>query len=137
MNKKGFTLLEILVTLALASLVVSLSVVSTRKATKNTNLRELKKTAKVFAGQVRNCVFVSGGWKLCRKDSCSDTEYIKACDPCYKETSCDGSNATKAKETLQSRLNFKCPAKTECRFYTHTTGDATYFCLRYAKNIKW
>ena len=135
MNKKGFSLLEILVTLALASLVVGLSVVSTRKATKNTNLSELKKSAKVFAGQFRNCVFVSGGWKLCNHSSgtCDDDDTdttnnsIQACDPCTGETSCDGSNATTAKDKLKEKLNFKCPSDTECRFYTHTNDQ--HFCL--------
>ena len=95
----------------------------------------------MFAGQFRNCVFVSGGWERCNHSSgsCNDTDAdtnnnsIQACHPCWDsdtrdiDSSCDGLNAGTAKEKLQEKINFKCPAKTECRF--HATNNNQHFCL--------
>ena len=108
-NQLGLTLLEILVVVALFSILMGISFVSYRTVTKGIKLKTLRQVAELFPNALGNCI-ASSGWEVTRPDGTT-------AEPCT-----DNDSATALK-----KIDYTCPEKAKCTFYHNDTDE--YVCL--------
>ena len=118
MSRSGYTLLEMLIVLGLLSILSSIAVIQYRDSRQDTEKRNLKDSALLYATKIETCISVVGGW----------TKYQGLC----KEVS-PTTPGTLSKQP-SSKLKYTCPSGATCEFwsYDHTTStDDTlrYHCL--------
>ena len=109
-NQVGFTLLEVLIVIALLSILVSISFVGYRTVTKATELKNLKQLSELFPNALGNCI-ASSGWEVTRLDGTT----IKPC-------------------TTIQKIDYVCPEKATCTFHNNDTDK--YVCLNIKKKIR-
>ncbi len=127
-TNKGYTLIEILITLAMISVLSGIAYVSYQGYTLSVAKKDLKLNGKLFVDSVSGCVSVNGDWEI--------TFLTPAGLPgTNKEKPCDthDSNPEKEKGKLQSMLDFTCPPGATC--FTHTNGTTHYTCLEIRKEV--
>ena len=115
-NKKGYTLIEILMVLTLIGIVSGIATVSYRGYNFNIQERDLKLSGKLFANAVKNCIGIVGGWSVIRSDGTTIT-------PCKADDTAE----------LKSKLSFDCPPDATC--YVHTQTSYKYYCLSIQKEV--
>ena len=117
MSKKGFSLIEVLVTLSILGIMTGIATVSYQGYKLDITKRELKNSGMMFATVINTCVRSMGGWQPRQNIF-----------PCKAETT----------EELKSKLNFTCPVGATCDVHTHgnTTADRyRYHCLSIQKEV--
>ena len=135
MNRKaGYTLVEILLTIGILSIISGVAYVSYRGYTLDVNKKDLKLHAELFASAVKNCISISGGWKIELLTPSGESGGAPAY-PCNTHDN----DLDKEKEKLKSMLDFTCPADATCETYTHGNpggGDKfKYHCLSIKKTV--
>ncbi len=115
-NKKGYTLIEILMVLTLIGIVSGIATVSYRGYNFNIQERDLKLSGKLFANAVKNCIGIVGGWSVIRSDGTTIT-------PCKADDTAE----------LKSKLSFTCPPDATCD--VHTQNSYKYYCLSISKTV--
>ena len=131
-NQKGFSLTEIITTLAVAAIIMGVGSVQYGKYVKKTDISNLCDKATLFAVGVRNCIVSSGGWEVKRFSQGTETCKPGESEPCIKMTPC------KATDTagLKKKLNFICPVKDDPKTGEGCSAVATpdYYCLNMKKD---
>ncbi len=79
MNKKGFSLTEILVALGLMGILGSIAVVSYNGFMLSTTKRTLNDSARLFVSAVDLCVKASGGWEVKRYSKTVRGGIVRVC----------------------------------------------------------
>ena len=123
MNKKGFSLTEILVGVGILGILGSIATVSYRGYILDIEKRTLKDSGKLFQVAVDTCIKGMGGWELSRV---SGTPIY----PCKATTTKD----TPTTE-LKDKLNYTCPTKATCEAKANTKDDKPYYCLSIKKEL--
>ena len=106
--------MELLVTVALMSILTGVAVVSVKRQDISQAKKDLKRSSMLFETKVANCVSSSGGWTVTKPDG---TTF----EPCYDTVQAD--NFTK--------LNYNCPAKATCKLHKNNLA----FCLSIERTI--
>ena len=119
----GFSLIEILISLAIMTILAGISTVSYRGYKLNITKKMLKQSGDLFASAVQTCIFNVGGWEYTPATGSPTT-------PCY---------ATSPTE-LQSKLNFTCPVDATCRAWSNLNPSQPldkykYYCLSIEKEV--
>ena len=133
-TNKGYTLVEILVTIGILSIISGVAYVSYQDQVLRASKNDLKIHAELFASSVKNCIAISGGWEI----ELLTTAGEPGGAPDYP---CDthDNDLDKEKENLKSMLDFTCPADATCETYTHGNpggGDKfKYHCLSIKKPV--
>ena len=122
----GYTLIEILTTMAILSILSCVAYVSYQGYTLSVHKKDLKTHAEIFARAVQNCISVNGKWSV--------RGLTQQGVPGADITPCDtnvGDNIEQENKKLKSILDFTCPAKAKC--HTHTQNNNT--CLYIQKEV--
>ncbi len=126
----GYTLVEILLTIGILSIISGIAYVSYQDQTLRTNKNDLKLHAELFASAVKNCITISGGWKITLLDSNTGIpDQANTATPCKAE----GTPQKPLKDDLKEKLNFTCPAGAECQTHTEDANEST--CLSITKKV--
>ena len=118
MNKRGYTLTEILLVLGLLSMLGSVATVTYRGHNLDIEKQNLKNAGELFAGAVRTCISASGGWDIDRPDGTN----VKPCNTIAK-------------------LDYTCPAGATCNPLIHPNAydpdsdHRKYYCLNIKKEV--
>ena len=133
MSRSGYTLLEMLIVLGLLSILSSIAVIQYRDSRQDTEKRNLKDSALLYATRVDTCIKVVGGWPKYRNKRTGETcDHGKTQDPC--KVMCKEVSST----TPSPKLNYTCPAGATCEFFTHGTPTRDvwrYHCLSIKKTV--
>lgn len=136
MNKSGYTLLEILLTVIIVSIIGAIATVSYRGYILTIEKKELKNLGVLFATTVNTCITKNRGWTRYRwtqgSETCPTIGGETKKEPCIAVMGCKASN----KAELKSKLNFTCPADATCNTHTraHTLEPKfRYTCLSIEK----
>ena len=111
-NKKGYTLIEILMVLTLIAIVSGIATISYRGYNLSVNKKDLKLHGELFANMVKNCVYGFGGWQP-----------NPGIFPCKADDTAQ----------LKSKLTFTCPPDATCQ--AHTNPGDKYYCLSIRKQV--
>ena len=98
MNKKGYTLTEMLIVLSILGIVGGIATISYKGYNLSVNKRDLKLHGELFASAVKTCISNYGAWKIKNSPLPDATDIF----PCKVQ---DGQHHTR----LKTRLNFTCP----------------------------
>ena len=150
-NNKGFSLTELLVTVGILSIMATIATVTYRKYDIGVEKRNLRQAGRHFALAVGNCISASGGWKITRPPTKTDSDGNKTLDfsqpevpiyPCEADdadddtTDSDDCGADLACE-LKKKLNFVCPASATCHTESSAGSPAwEYYCLDIQKTVQ-
>ena len=140
MSKKGFSLIEVLVTLGILGIFTGIATVSYQGYIFDVTKRTLKDSGTLFQVAVNTCIQRNGGWKIYRftraGESCSAG---KTTEPCKEMTPCRAEQQSTSKAThdeLKSKLSFTCPADATCAVHTHSVESTyRYHCLSIQKKV--
>ena len=140
-NKKGYTLTEILMVLAILGILTGIATVSYRGYILSVNKRDLKQSGIMFATAVNTCIQNSGGWTVHRYTQGAETCPAGKTDPCIEMKPCKAEKQPNQDEThkqLKSKLNFTCPAGANCIPKEHgrpIKDQWRYYCLSIEKEV--
>ena len=148
----GYTLVEIIMTLAVVGILTGVATVSHRGTKIDNKKRELQSSSQMWWGNISTCIVASGGWKLCQP--CKDPDDQTECPPppqppaipeCREGTKlvfpckATGLTQTDIKESLKKKLNYDCPQGANCHIFTHPTPQSgeefQYHCLSIEKEV--
>ena len=124
MSKKGFSLIEILIALGILGIMTGIATVSYQGYRGSAEKMNLKHYGVVFAGAVKNCIRLAGGWEVDIWDDANDRT--------QKGFPCKVAGAS-IKEDLKKKLDFTCPAGATCE--TETKDTVKYHCLSIKKEV--
>lgn len=133
MNKAGYTLIEILLTLAILAILGGISTISYQgynKITLDHTKKDLHTAGKVFVKAVQNCIMATGGWRVEKAtgDPDDSTDDIMPCNT--------GTDSSKLKKLLK----FNCPKDAICTPHvnnsTHVNNKTKFYCLKISDNKK-
>ncbi len=133
MNKKGFSLTEILVALGLMGILGSIATVSYNGFILSTTKRALHDSARSFISAVNTCITVKGGWEIKRL-----TQYGELPADCSTPSDCIKPCLATTEAELKKKLNYACPPGATCSAF-EKTGDARnthqYYCLSIEREV--
>ena len=133
-QKKGYTLLETLITIGLVAILSGIAVITYRSFTNATKLRHLIDTSNIFITSLNNCI-TSSQWKITMPDG--TTKFPCKCISTgdNKDTDCnDTDDATD--NNIFDGIGFSCPYELEekgCRYVDNSANN--YVCLELRKSI--
>ena len=71
---KGYTLIEILVTISLMSIIAGTTIITYKNQNKNQTKKNIEQSTRNFTANVANCVTSSGGWHITRTENKTQTQ---------------------------------------------------------------
>ena len=136
MNKKGYSLTELLVALGLMGILGSIAVVSYNNLILSTTKKTLTDSARLFVSAIDTCVKASGGWEVKRFTSGTETCPTGETNPCIKIKPCKATTQA----DLKRKLDFTCPPKATCSAFEKTDQDQKlpknrYYCLSIEREV--
>ena len=130
MSKKGFSLIEVLVTLGILGIFTGIATVSYQGYILDVAKRTLKDSGKLFQVAVNTCIQKNMGWKIYRYRQATDPPCPAGkTDRCIEVTPCKADSPAE----LKPKLNFTCPSEANCTIETKDT--VKYHCLSIQKKV--
>ena len=137
MKKVGFSITEILVTIAVLTILAGVGADSYRSYILKTTKTKLNNSAKKFAFAVRSCIKEHGGWEVKRFSKSTESCPAGESEPCQKAYPCKAVKGADSLEELKNKLikklDYTCPVGAVCKAHMHsnTTGadGFKYYCL--------
>ncbi len=123
-NKKGYTLIEILMVLSILGILTGIATVSYRGYILSVNKRNLKQAGIMFATAVNTCIQSMGKW-----------EPRTGIFPCKADESNNQDDDT---DKLKSKLDFICPIDAICKTWAknkQSDNSKNYYCLSIMKEV--
>ena len=129
-NNKGITLTEVLVTLAILSIISSIAIVNYGSTQKAETKNQLIKSAKTFSVSVVKCIIGNGGWDIKLVGGRSIT-------PCRVAISghTSQSDIDKHKNSLKKKIEWDCPGDQCFGSVGKQQGKDKFFCVDIRKEV--